>query len=158
MKIVRKVMIEHLDYIVDGQSWSERPQACPFCGSSGWRVEVDQHTLGEWVRCTKCLACGPIGVPQLTPKAGAMAVWNARTQFITDTRRARRNPCAICGFARHMAIHQPPAGKPDAPPIGHAYQPLETAVARVELSEPVPRGKVNEKAIATINAAQRERG
>ena len=43
---------------------------------------------------------------------------------MTDHRSKRdtENPCAICGWARHMAIHLPVRGGPrDGQPHGHAY-------------------------------------
>lgn len=41
-----------------------------------------------------------------------------------DTRR----PCAVCGWAEHMAIHRPITTGPRAgQPYGHAYEPLSAS-------------------------------
>lgn len=40
------------------------------------------------------------------------------------SRKDTRDPCAICGWAKHMAIHQPMTSGPRmGQPFGHAYQP-----------------------------------
>lgn len=42
-------------------------------------------------------------------------------------KRDTRNPCAVCGWSEHMAIHQPFQSGPLAgQPYGHPYQPAKT--------------------------------
>ncbi len=37
-----------------------------------------------------------------------------------------RNPCAVCGWSEHMAIHQPAANGPrKGEYCGHKYQPAQ---------------------------------
>lgn len=38
-------------------------------------------------------------------------------------KRDTENPCAICGWSEHMAIHQPPFGDPEGKPWGHTFEP-----------------------------------
>ena len=42
------------------------------------------------------------------------------------------NPCRICGWAEHMAIHQPILTGPRAgQPFGHTYMPVVRAAASI---------------------------
>ena len=44
-------------------------------------------------------------------------------------KRDTRNPCAICGWSEHMAIHLPTTSGPNKGRhvgIGHPYQPVKT--------------------------------
>jgi len=54
---------------------------------------------------------------------------------VQRTKRDTINPCAVCGWSEHMAIHQPPLDDPDGKPWGHAYQPA----ANAPLCEPTDR-------------------
>ena len=42
--------------------------------------------------------------------------------YIYRAKRDTENPCAICGWAQHMAVHLPVKGG-DGRPYGHSYHP-----------------------------------
>jgi hypothetical protein len=60
----------------------------------------------------------------MTPKAPFYPASNRPTK--NDAARDKRYPCAVCGWSKHMAVHQFPKGTKSLPPFyAHEYQPIK---------------------------------